>query len=92
MPGRMSLASAPASVRWELFGPRTADYDPDTYRPQPYSKSFVRNLPNWYAQAHPDEDFAETFAIWLDSWRPRVRKRLPPLSICLRELEAFPSR
>jgi hypothetical protein len=31
----------------------------------PYSKGFVRNLPNWYAQAHPDEDFAETFAVWL---------------------------
>ena len=28
-------------------------------------KSFVRHLPNWYAQAHPDEDFAETFAVWL---------------------------
>lgn len=58
--------------RQEIFGPRTADYDPDTYRPHPYSRSFVRNLPNWYAQAHPDEDFAETFAVWLDptvDWR-----------------------
>lgn len=55
-----------------LFGKRSADYDPDTYRPHPYSRSFVRNLPNWYAQAHPDEDFAETFAVWLDpstDWR-----------------------
>jgi len=52
--------------RRAVFGPRSADYDPDTYRPQPYSRSFVRNLPNWYAQAHPDEDFAETFAVWLD--------------------------
>ncbi len=52
--------------RRELFGPRSADYDPDTYRPHPYSKSFVRHLPNWYAQAHPDEDWAETFAVWLD--------------------------
>jgi hypothetical protein len=58
--------------RKQLFGPRTADYDPDHYRPQPYSKSFVKNLPNWYAQAHPDEDWAETFAVWLDpevDWR-----------------------
>ncbi len=58
--------------RKELFGPRSAAYDPDTYRPHPYSRSFVRNLPNWYAQAHPDEDFAETFAVWLDpavDWR-----------------------
>jgi hypothetical protein len=62
--------------RKELFGPRTADYDPDTYRPHPYSRSFVRHLPNWYAQAHPDEDFAETFAVWLDpkaDWRAQYK-------------------
>jgi hypothetical protein len=37
----------------------------------------VRNLPNWYAQAHPDEDFAETFAVWLsatpEQWREQYR-------------------
>jgi hypothetical protein len=57
----------------EVFGDRDVDYQPETYRPRPYSKSFVRHLPNWYAQAHPDEDFAETFAVWLASpaeqWR-----------------------
>src|SRR4029077_8103387 len=55
----------------------SVDYEPETYRPRPYSKSFVRHLPNWYAQAHPDEDFAETFAVWLSSppeqWRVRYR-------------------
>jgi len=60
--------------RWqEIFGSPETEYTPDTYRPRPYSKSFVRHLPNWYAQAHPDEDFAETFAVWLaatpDQWR-----------------------
>jgi len=62
--------------RQTLFGKRSVDYDPDTYRPQPYSRSFVRHLPNWYAQAHPDEDFAETFAVWLDpesDWRRQYR-------------------
>ena len=49
----------------EVFGDRDVEYQPETYRPRPYSKSFVRHLPNWYAQAHPDEDFAETFAVWL---------------------------
>ena len=43
----------------------------------PLQQSFVRHLPNWYAQAHPDEDFAETFAVWLGSpaeeWRARYR-------------------
>ena len=59
----------------EIFGSPETEYTPDTYRPRPYSKSFVRHLPNWYAQAHPDEDFAETFAVWLaetpDQWRQR---------------------
>jgi hypothetical protein len=58
-----------------VFGNPDVDYEPETYRPRPYSKSFVRHLPNWYAQAHPDEDFAETFAVWLatptDQWRKR---------------------
>lgn len=49
------------------FGRPSAPY-PKTYLPKPYSKRFVLNLPLWYAQAHPDEDWAETFAVWL---RPR---------------------
>jgi hypothetical protein len=60
-----------------IFGSPDVDYEPETYRPRPYSRGFVRHLPNWYAQAHPDEDFAETFAVWLGSpeeeWRARYR-------------------
>ena len=59
--------------RRELFGPSSAPY-PEYYLPRPYSKSFVIHLDAWYAQAHPDEDFAETFAVWLDpagDWRSR---------------------
>ncbi|PWU08628.1 MAG: hypothetical protein C5B51_07555 [Terriglobia bacterium] len=60
-----------------VFGSPETEYTPETYRPRPYSRSFVRHLPNWYAQAHPDEDFAETFAIWLahtpEDWRERYR-------------------
>jgi hypothetical protein len=64
--------------KWRaIFGSPDVDYEPETYRPRPYSRSFVRHLPNWYAQAHPDEDFAETFAVWLGSpaeqWRARYR-------------------
>lgn len=64
--------------RWRgTFGSPEEEYEPDTYRPRPYSRSFVRHLPNWYAQAHPDEDFAETFAVWLamtpEEWRERYR-------------------
>jgi len=58
--------------RWrELFGPFEAEYK-EVYRVRPYSKKYVRNLANWYAQMHPDEDFAETFAVWLEpgsDWR-----------------------
>jgi hypothetical protein len=62
--------------RRELFG-RTSQPYPDAYSPRPYSKSFVRHLDAWYAQSHPDEDFAETFAVWLtpgSDWRRRYAR------------------
>ncbi|MBX3189142.1 MAG: putative zinc-binding metallopeptidase [Labilithrix sp.] len=49
----------------DTFGDPRIDYTPEIYHHRPYSKSFVIHLPNWYAQSHPDEDFAETFAVWL---------------------------
>jgi hypothetical protein len=49
--------------RWqELFGPSSKPY-PKHYRPNGRSRRFVRHLRLWYAQSHPDEDFAETFAV-----------------------------
>jgi hypothetical protein len=59
--------------RRELFGLSSSEY-PEFYDPKPYSKSFVLHLDPWYSQAHPDEDFAETFAVWLtpeSDWRRR---------------------
>jgi hypothetical protein len=60
--------------RWQrLFGASSSRY-PAYYRPNPASKKFVQHLRLWYAQAHPDEDFAETFAVWLaprSNWRKR---------------------
>ena len=50
--------------RRQLFGSPAQEY-PEFYTPRPYSKSFVLHLDPWYAQSHPDEDFAETFAVWL---------------------------
>ena len=58
----------------DLFGPFRRPYR-DDYRPVPFSRRFVRHIAGWYAQKHPDEDFAETFAVWLtprSQWR---RKR-----------------
>jgi hypothetical protein len=59
--------------RAELFGSTREPY-PEFYAPRPYSKSFVIHLDAWYAQSHPDEDFAESFAVWLtpdSQWRDR---------------------
>jgi len=60
-------------IRQQAFGLSSQRY-PDAYTPRPYSKSFVQHLDFWYAQSHPDEDFAETFAVWLtpgSPWRER---------------------
>lgn len=48
----------------QLFGKYNKVY-PDYYRPNPKNKNFVMHLDWWYAQSHPAEDFAETFAVWL---------------------------
>ncbi len=59
----------------ELFGPFNRPYR-DRYRPVPFDRNFVRHIEGWYAQKHPDEDFAETFAVWLtprSRWRQRYR-------------------
>jgi hypothetical protein len=53
------------AARRRLFGRPSVPY-PEYYTPKPYSRSFVQHLDHWYAQSHPDEDFAETFAVWLD--------------------------
>ena len=62
--------------RWQkLFGPPSLEYS-ESFRARPYSKRFVRHLEGYYAQSHPEEDFAETFAIWLTpdlDWRQQYR-------------------
>ena len=70
--------------KWkQCFGQTSREETPDTYRPRPFSRSYVVHLEDWYAQSHPDEDFAETFAVWLTpelDWRknyagwPALRK------------------
>ena len=47
-----------------LFGAISQPYL-EEYRPSPFSRRYVRHLPGWYAQKHPDEDWAETFAVWM---------------------------
>ena len=63
--------------KWQrIFGLTSTEDTPEFYRPRPYSHSYVVHLDDWYAQSHPDEDFAETFAVWLTpglDWRQRYR-------------------
>jgi hypothetical protein len=76
----------------KLFGSITQPYLED-YRPQPFSKRFVRHLPGWYAQKHPDEDWAETFAVWMTprrDWRREYGQRaaaLAKLDYCDRAMQ-----
>jgi len=62
--------------RWQkLFGPTSLEYS-ESFRARPYSRRFVRHLEGYYAQSHPEEDFAETVAIWLTpelDWRRQYR-------------------
>ena len=62
--------------KWqEAFGLASTE-ETEFYRPRPYSRSYVVHLDDWYAQSHPDEDFAETFAVWLTpglDWRERYK-------------------
>lgn len=63
-------------TRWrQLFGAFSSHYS-DTYQYRPYSKRFVVHLDDYYAQCHPDEDFAESFAVWLapdSGWREKYK-------------------
>ena len=55
----------------EQFGDYALPYV-DRYAANPFSRAYVRHILGWYAQKHPDEDFAETFAVWLTptiDWR-----------------------
>lgn len=64
----------------EVFGPFFQPYR-EVFRPNPWSRRFVRHICSWpygctYAQKHPDDDFAETFAVWLtprSGWRRKYR-------------------
>jgi hypothetical protein len=80
-------------TRRRIFGTPATPY-PEYYTPKPYSKSFVHHLDHWYAQSHPDEDFAETFAVWLDPnsmWATRyagwpAQRKLEYLDRLMREV------
>jgi hypothetical protein len=84
----------------ETFGYYSQPY-PQYYRPKPNSRNFVVHLDAWYAQAHPAEDFAETFAVWLtprSKWRkryrdwPRALRKLRYVDTLMKEIADLPPR
>ncbi len=84
--------------RWQrLFGTASHRY-PEVYRPNPASRRFVQHLRLYYAQSHPTEDFAETFAVWMQpraAWRKRYQgwpalQKLEYVDGLVAELETVP--
>ncbi|MDH4198727.1 MAG: putative zinc-binding metallopeptidase [Candidatus Aminicenantes bacterium] len=50
----------------------------DRFKPHPWSRDFVNPNRDHYAQKHPDEDFAETFSVWLSlpaGWKKAYRRK-----------------
>jgi len=78
----------------QVFGKASRQY-PSRYSPRPASRNFVLHLGHWYAQSHPTEDFAETFAVWLPSrsrWRSQyggwpAESKLRFVDVTMRALE-----
>jgi hypothetical protein len=61
--------------RQSLFGLSSTRY-PLTYTPDPSSRDYVIHLEDFYGQAHPDEDWAETFSVWLTkaNWKSTYKE------------------
>tara|TARA_R110000868_G_scaffold72133_4_gene210387 strand:- start:250 stop:1140 length:891 start_codon:yes stop_codon:yes gene_type:complete len=74
-------------TRQQLFGLSSTRY-PEIYTPCPRSTDYVEHLGEGYSQSHPDEDWAETFALWLSTskrtWNKKYKgtKALEKLLYC----------
>ena len=88
------------SEEWHrIFGPYSRAYL-ESYKPNPFSRDYVRNVSGWYAQKHPDEDFAETFAVWLtpgSKWREEYEgtgalRKLEDVDRLMREIGPLPPK
>jgi len=85
---------------WQRHFGKSSQRYPKWYEPRPYSKRFVVHLDNWYAQSHPDEDWAETFAVWLrpdSDWRRKYRgwpafRKLDYVDTLMKELRDEPPK
>jgi hypothetical protein len=81
----------------QIFGPYSRPYR-ERYHADPFSREHVRHILGWYAQKHPDEDFAETFAVWLTpglDWQAAYRgwpvlRKLEYMDALMREIGGQP--
>ncbi len=84
--------------KWRRVFGRSSRAYPHTYRPKAESRNHVLHLDWWYAQSHPCEDFAETFAVWLkpgSRWRTHyqgwpVLKKLEYVQELAEETATYP--
>lgn len=64
-------------LRKAVFGHSKSKTYPASYKPRVFSNRYIHHLGEGYAQSHPDEDFAETFATWLaytrQQWQYKYR-------------------
>jgi hypothetical protein len=88
------------SEEWHrIFGPYSRPYL-ESYKPNPFSRDYVRHIAGWYAQKHPDEDFAETFSVWLtptSNWLEEYAgsgalRKLEYVDRIMRELGSMPPK
>lgn len=67
------------SLRKMVFGSSYSQAYPSSYKPRIFSGKYVNHLGDGYAQSHPDEDFAETFATWLalpkKQWQQKFKNK-----------------
>ena len=83
----------------KIFGSLRKPY-PESYRPNPNTHNYVLHLGSWYAQSHPLEDYAETFAVWLrphSRWRTRYKgwpalKKLQFVDELIKNISGKPSK
>ena len=68
-----------STKEWKsYFGDPKKAYKPEDYKADPNSIDYVKNLEDHYSQSHPLEDFAETFAVWLNpksQWRKKYKNQ-----------------
>lgn len=73
--------------RQRVFGLSSKTY-PKFYVPRVDFDNYVTHLKGFYAQAHPEEDWAETFAVWLSypNWRKRYRGKAYEKLACVESI------